>query len=273
MQKNYEQLKQIRIEYASMWNSKSEIIYKTGFYEWMADFLDGYERVLEIGSGTGYAAKALIENGHSIVSIDENPECLRLARKNLHKDSIASVLIERGESIFDKGRYNIEYDEIDANIHRDKVVLIEGDILKDPHLAHWLRSGEQFDAIICWLIGTHFFRDNSKILEDHEFSVRERPLTYRRLVQDKVYKLAGALLRDNGILQIVDKVSSDKDSDIIFENHQSRADDAFLKIEEIHYKYAADMVNELHSIAAAGDLDAKQESGQAFLASIISKKK
>ncbi len=256
-----------------MWNSKSEIIYNTGFYEWMADFLDGYERVLEIGSGAGYAAKALIETGHSIVSIDENPECLRLARKNLHKDSIASVLIERGKSIFDKGRYNIEYDEIAVNIHNDKVVLIEGDIVEDPHLAQWLRSGEQFDAIICWLIGTHFFRDSSETLKRHGLKVREKPLAYRRFVQGKVYELADALLRPGGILQIVDKVNSDKDSDIIFENHQSRAADSFLKIEEIHYKYAADMVSKLHSVEAAGNLDVKQESDQAFLASIISKRK
>ena len=55
-----------------------------GHYDWTASFIDGYERVFEISTGTGEGTKVLLNKRYTVLIIDENPSCLKVAYKKSH---------------------------------------------------------------------------------------------------------------------------------------------------------------------------------------------
>src|SRR5437870_700415 len=62
-----------RESYIAEWQPSADQHATDGDYEWMSSALEGYDKILEIGCGTGQSTMALLRRGHSVVSIEENP--------------------------------------------------------------------------------------------------------------------------------------------------------------------------------------------------------
>jgi hypothetical protein len=185
-----------------------------GYYQWMADFVREYPLVLEIGTGDGRATLELARRGHRIVSIDENPQCLRRAFDLLSSSEIRVDLEQREviETVEQPNFYRLEYGQPRHRKPQNGVLLLAGDILADPELWGWLSEGEPFDAVVCWLIGTHSARPLNVAVS--EYAVKSSG-KYRLRVQNKTYKLADMVLRAGGVLHIVDRgeLPSDENSE------------------------------------------------------------
>jgi protein-L-isoaspartate(D-aspartate) O-methyltransferase len=59
--------------------------------------LDGTERVLEIGAGSGYMAALLARHAAHVVTVEIEPELKQLAERNLKAYGIANVSVELGD--------------------------------------------------------------------------------------------------------------------------------------------------------------------------------
>lgn len=194
-----------RAVYAENW-SKSDAAHceASGYYRWMAKFVEGYPLVLEIGTGDGRGTLELARMGHTVVSIDENPLCLKMAFDRLKAAKINVELEDREavQTLEQPELYQIEYAPPCHPRPLDGVLLLTGDVMADPALLGWLLEIGPFDAIVCWLIGTHNARsDNIAVAQRHIRSSGE----YRLRVQNKTYDLAHQLLRSGGVLHIVDR--------------------------------------------------------------------
>jgi protein-L-isoaspartate(D-aspartate) O-methyltransferase len=59
--------------------------------------LKNYERVLEIGAGSGYMAALLAAHAHHVWSIEIDPQLAETARANLRRVGVANVVVETGD--------------------------------------------------------------------------------------------------------------------------------------------------------------------------------
>lgn len=59
--------------------------------------LQGHERVLEVGTGSGYAAAVLAECGAEVVTVERNPELARRARAHLAGAGYPEVEVRHGD--------------------------------------------------------------------------------------------------------------------------------------------------------------------------------
>jgi protein-L-isoaspartate(D-aspartate) O-methyltransferase len=57
-----------------------------------------YERVLEVGSGSGYLAALLAARAHHVHSVEINPELKAFAEKNLLRSGVDNVTVDLGDS-------------------------------------------------------------------------------------------------------------------------------------------------------------------------------
>lgn len=192
------------MKYATTWDSKNATNFANGgHYAWMADFVDDYERVLEIGTGTGNATLTLAQKGHSVISVDENDKCLEIAKQRLANAGVEVEFQQRGKVVSEYPGYVVEYCQPTIAVPRPGgVALIEGDALADDSLNEWLVANGPFDAVVCWLIGTHDVRFANLNIASKQLP---GPSGYRLCVQNRVYELADRVLRSGGILHIVDR--------------------------------------------------------------------
>lgn len=58
--------------------------------------IEPHEKVLEIGTGTGYMAALLAQKGAHVTTIEINPEIAAIARKNLEGNNITRVKVVEG---------------------------------------------------------------------------------------------------------------------------------------------------------------------------------
>lgn len=80
------------MEYSEKWNSSAEFFYKNNDYYWMVDHLRDYHTILEIGCGTGYSTLAMLEKGHRVIAIDNNPECIAKAKELIDKNGYSNAV-------------------------------------------------------------------------------------------------------------------------------------------------------------------------------------
>ncbi|MCR4297359.1 MAG: hypothetical protein NUV75_01210, partial [Gallionella sp.] len=70
-----DRLAKARVQYALEWGEGNAGHFTAaGYYDWMAAFLPKRRNVLEIGTGSGNGTLSLLSTGHTVVSVDENPE-------------------------------------------------------------------------------------------------------------------------------------------------------------------------------------------------------
>ena len=204
-------------------------------YEWMAEFVEGYPRVLEIGTGTGEGTRALLERGHTVISIDENPECIKLAQNKLDATGKKVVYEARERLILGENGYTIQYSVPQRSPVEGGALLLDGDLIKDPELVTWLLDLPPIDALVCWLIGTHEARPANTLV------LRRRvndPGEYRLCVQNRVYELADKVLRPEGVVHIVDRgeeLTKSLEEDAL-NAHRDQASVTSLTVESIDYR-------------------------------------
>lgn len=202
----------------------------------MASFLNGFEKVLEIGTGDGRGTLALLNVQHTVVRIDENPEILAFAQSRLIKAGKTATYQER--EIVQSGRagYSITYQKPKGHPSKGEALLLDGDINNDDSLMKWLRETGPFDAVICWMIGTHNARKDNALIQQEEISTTGQ---YRLFVQNQVYRVADQILRSGGLLQIVDRGQPPKTSIIredLLAAHREQAQSTSLVTDSLEYR-------------------------------------
>ncbi len=121
-----------KIEYAEQWEVSSKHFYDKSNYCWMRKKIDEYSTILEIGCGTGYSTLSLLENGHKVIALDKNGECIEKAK----------LLIQQ------KGYSIGELPEAD-------VLFIETDIAVEEFYTEVLEKID-FEVVICWNVGSYW---------------------------------------------------------------------------------------------------------------------
>ena len=192
-----------RSQYAAEWSDGNARKFSTdGHYQWMAGFLRGYPRTLEIGTGDGSGTAALLSAGHTVISVDENPACLSIAERKL-KASGYEFSYEKRELVESASEgYKINYMVPRSAFPARGALLLDGDILNDPGLLRWFAGNGQFDAITCWLMGTYFERTYNATVAT--LGVTD-PGSYRFMVHRKIQNIAENILAENGLLHVVDR--------------------------------------------------------------------
>ncbi|WP_312423327.1 class I SAM-dependent methyltransferase [Anaerospora hongkongensis] len=231
------ELKSVREDYASRWSKDASKFSNQGDYDWMCSAIQGHPFVLEIGTGTGQSTLSLVRNGYSVISIEENTECLKKAEEFLTSNNVSVRSIHRESIAYFDGYYSIGYKDITQKHTPGEVLLIQGDIVNDPRLIKWLSESGPFDAIVCWLIGTHAFRSlNEAVLRNKQVN---NSGMYRLLVQNKIYDLADQLLTVGGKLNIVDRgeePSTDYLKNDCLKSHEDQAKGTSLRVDGLSYR-------------------------------------
>ena len=227
-----------RTKYSTQWTNSNAIHFETGgYYTWMANFIVGFDKVLEIGTGGGQGTVELAKRGHRIISIEENPIVLDSAEKYIMDSGIKCTRIRRESISSHPYCYKIKYrhfSEPDV-ANRPEVLLIEGDILNDPNLFEWLKIEPQFDTVICWLMGTH----SARIYNDAIIKLEiPSPGDYRLHVQNTVYELADVILRPGGKLHIVDRTQKPDCEEIrkdFIDSHKAQARATSMQVDQLDF--------------------------------------
>ncbi len=213
-----DRLTQARAQYAREWGTGNAQQFGTqGHYDWMAGFLRGRNNVLEIGTGSGSGTLALLAAGHTVVSIDENPECLKLARQKLNTAGHAATYESREIIEPDQGTYRVRYRKSASAFPAAGALLLEGDVLNDPALIEWIDAHRQFDAIACWLMGTYFERTRNTAIAELAIA---NPGDYRLRVHRALSEMASRILPRGGVLHLVDR-GAPPDSELAIQQHRN----------------------------------------------------
>lgn len=224
-----------RGRYATQWEISSRHFFDSGYYNWMADKVRGRPAIFEVGCGVGYSTLTLAQRGHSVIAIDENPDCLRSTKERLESHGLSVNLSLRSDvEAVSQYTYEARYGQVPDGAPAN-VVLIEGDMLNDPTLKQWLTQTQQFDAVVCWLLGSHQYRAAEHRFE--EYGAADQ-FGFRILVQNAVYELADDILKPKGILHVVDRGSFVDDKRLIEavkDSHREQASITSLAVEEFDY--------------------------------------
>ena len=204
--------------YADTWANDAAGHEAGGHYAWMAGAIEGYQRVLEIGTGDARGTTELLARGHSIVTIEVNPDCFELAHVRLRDEQTRGAdcrgqlyTARRGRLVEVAGGFTMEYRPMTPlpRSTDEAVVLIEGDVLSDRSLWQWLETIPPRDAVICWLIGVH----SAVHLDAGLAGIDVAQASYRGHVQRAACALADRVLRPGGVMHIVDRIKPFEDAE------------------------------------------------------------
>ena len=116
--------------YAAQWEVSSEHFYENSCYVWMAEQIEAYNVVLEIGCGTGFSTLELLKCGHKVIAIDKNEYCIEQAKNRINT---------AGFSVGDVSKNDVDF--------------IVADIVDKEFIQSILKY--KFDVVICWNVGTY----------------------------------------------------------------------------------------------------------------------
>jgi len=125
-----------KIEYAEQWEVSSKYFYEKKYYNWMQKKIENYNTILEVGCGTGYSTLALLANGHKVIALEKNNECIKKATE---------LIQQKGYSV--------------GKIPDADVCFIETDVVAKEFYLGVLKD-LQFDAVICWNVGSYWDKEN-----------------------------------------------------------------------------------------------------------------
>lgn len=125
-----------KIEYAEQWEVSSKYFYDKKYYNWMQKKIENYNTILEVGCGTGYSTLALLANGHKVIALEKNNECIKKATE---------LIQQKGYSV--------------GKIPDADVCFIETDVVTKEFYLGVLKD-LQFDAVICWNVGSYWDKEN-----------------------------------------------------------------------------------------------------------------
>jgi SAM-dependent methyltransferase len=230
-----------RQNYLNKWKYSSEDLNTQDCYLWMSNLLklENPRRVFDVGCGSGNGIMSLIstlnDDDLKIISMDENVRCLMHTKEKLEKNGIDVDLIKRFDENVNGKFHELIYSN--QEIQPSKMVtLIGSDILTDITLVEKLKKLPKFDAVTVWLIGTHNERQFCNNLRRFKISDSRE---YRLRVQNTVYEIADEILKNNGVLQIVDRsqpLIEEWMYNDVFELHKEQASVTDLVVEKIHWK-------------------------------------
>lgn len=93
-------------EFIGYWENEGQAYVRHGDYEWMASLVPG-RRVLEIGSGVGFATQALARRQLTVLSIDSLAGCLDLTRQRIEGGDVSLMQADL-TALTDEQRATIE---------------------------------------------------------------------------------------------------------------------------------------------------------------------
>jgi SAM-dependent methyltransferase len=191
--------------YAERWSANASSFAAQGCYAWMAEKAceRGPEVMFDVGCGDGRGLAALLAERPSmrVLAGDENQACLDAAAKRISEAGFSVEVVDRCSTVArSDGRHSYAHGPLRRPACQ--VTLFRSDVVTDPHLEHFLLELGGVDLVTIWLIGTHMQRDRCSDLD--RLGIRSSG-EYRLVVQNQVYKLAGRVLRPNGVLQVVDR--------------------------------------------------------------------
>lgn len=117
--------------YAEKWQASSKFFMDNGNYIQMAEIIKPYKTVLEIGCGVGYSTVSLINDGHIVIAVDKNRECVRRAKKLVRENGCTS-----------------------------QATFLVGDLI-DEAFRNSIISEQKADVVICWNPGIQL--DNASL--------------------------------------------------------------------------------------------------------------
>lgn len=123
-------------KYAIEWEKSANDFEKQELYKQLAERLSSYPIIFEIGCGTGQSTLSLLENGHGVIAVEQNEECLFKAIDRIKKT-----------------KYSIK--DTAVNLKQGEVYFIKGDITDCDFINNLLNTIE-IGIVICWNIGTYW---------------------------------------------------------------------------------------------------------------------
>ena len=162
-------------KYSNDWYNSSSFFYENNDYEWMCKQIDQYNNVLEIGCGVGYSTLSLIEQGHKVISIDNNEYCI---------NSAENLIKEKG---YRCGSFNHNLKDCD-------VIFINADI----NTISISEIINEFHIVLCWNLGTFWTDDkiNDYYKKFRDFKLTDQEIKddfagcYTDYIQDKAIQIA-----------------------------------------------------------------------------------
>jgi SAM-dependent methyltransferase len=205
----------------------------------MAKRLEPYKpkRILDIGSGDGKGVAALwnLFRCELLISLDENPECLEIAKRRLENLGASPNVIRRMDVEMKSEKKYLLKVSTGKLPKSNGTYFIESDVLADPELEEFLERIPLFDAITIWLMGTHLMRQNCLNLAQLQMTSNGE---YRLRVQNKIYEMADKILRPGGVLQVVDRGEEPNTEYLRTETiagHKDQASVTSLEVQDMEY--------------------------------------
>lgn len=186
-------------QYATEWERSAAAFSSAGHYKWMSEQLGKAKTVIEIGCGSGASTEALLNDGRYVLVIESNQHCANRALQRFKEKGISAeeITVE-------------QLSQLPSS--QAKLQIVVADVLS---LAVDQISPSTFDAIVCWMTGTHPHHV-SQVLNTSYMSLEPNDVAlYRSTVQERCYELGTHVLKSEGVVHVVDRAAirswSDKD--------------------------------------------------------------
>ncbi len=116
--------------YAEKWQLSSKFFQEKGYYKQMAEVIKPYKTIFELGCGVGYSTLSLVHDGHNVIVVEKNKECLQKAKNLIHESG-----------------------------HESEVTFLLGDIV-DKTFRNSIIEQHKVDLVICWNPGTQMDKES-----------------------------------------------------------------------------------------------------------------
>lgn len=179
-------------QYAVEWKENSKFFSENRFYDWMASQLGVVSTVVEIGCGSGGGTIALSKQVDRVISIEVNVDLAHVAGSHL-VDSGVSVSVVTLDEIFNTGLLGDQ-----------KVTIIVADVF-DQRIKPLLEP-LSVDAVVCWLIGAEPGVISANLGKSLDLFAGPEMPEYRVNVHERCYELGASILKNNGVVHIVDRI-------------------------------------------------------------------